>query len=678
MTFRNRHPLSAGGGVVSYRLPGGLTAIALAGSRAFPFVDAPAVGPPLWTLVQAVTGTNTTGTSIAVTLGAAPTPGNLLVCRGVTNDPSLNTPAGWTLAASGDNVSAGDTSWVMYRVAQAGDSATLTLDGFAGNTKLVRVEERHVTAGFTVSLDQSGSSAVGTSVTTITAGTSGTLADANEFACAAIAIRALTSSNAATAPFSLDDALNNASAFSGNFLSQITTATTAVTPTSTWTTAGDAWGCFATFQATAGFTSHATTGISTGGGARITGSSARKTTHATTGVVGAGGSQMVGASAHTRFHTTSGALSGTQSRSVGLSARTRQHTTTGVIANAGARVTASANRTRQHATTGVLRNPGARVTATSNRTRVHAGTGVVVGAAARLIASAFRTRAHASTAVLAAVGAIANGSANRTPGGGGPVTHATNGVVAANGATVTGSSVHKINHATSGAIKADGAKVAGASQHRSLHVTSGVIRAAGAVASGAAARATVHTSTGVIRTGGARTVGFAARKITHATTGAFVGHGSIVVGIQGQPSTAAIPAGKSHERRDSRQFKPILLEYKGKIQEFETQADADKFLRDITPHTIAQIETKAKRIVRALERTGSAFQPVPVQSVKFVSGPQDLAQRIEFSAFAEREFLANLVKKRLQAAEESRILLLKIDRMDSEELEMVAALMMMI
>ena len=234
----NRFLLQSGGGVIALQSGGGN----------FLLQSNP---PPLWTLVQSVTGTNTSGTSITVVLGAAPTPGNLLVGRVATNDPSFNTPSGWTRAATGDNVPTGDTTGVIYRVAQSGDTATVTIDGFAGNTKLVRVEERYVTAGYTVALDQSGSSAVGTSVTTITAGTSGTLANANEFACAVIAIRALTSSNAATSPFSLDDALNNASAFSGNFLSQVTSATTAVTPTSTWTTAGDAWGCFATFQATA-------------------------------------------------------------------------------------------------------------------------------------------------------------------------------------------------------------------------------------------------------------------------------------------------------------------------------------------------------------------------------------------------------------------------------------------
>lgn len=205
--------------------------------------------PPIFTRLQSITGTNTSGTSIAVTLPAAPTAGNLLVGRVASNDGAFTDPTGWTRAATGYNTTDDDTTGVVYRVAQAGDSATVTFTGFVGNTKLVYVEELYITPGFTVSVDQFGNATESTGVTSKSAGTSGTLANATEYACAVIGIRALTSGNSATAPFSLDAALNNATAFSGNFISQITTATTAVTPTSTWTTAGTAWGCFATFQA---------------------------------------------------------------------------------------------------------------------------------------------------------------------------------------------------------------------------------------------------------------------------------------------------------------------------------------------------------------------------------------------------------------------------------------------
>jgi hypothetical protein len=206
--------------------------------------------PPFSLVQPAVTGVNTTGTTISVTLAQAPTPGNLLIGRGVFNDGSFTDPTGWNRAATGYNATEDDTSGIVWRQAQSGDSATVTFTGLAGNTKLVIVEERFIPAGGTVVVDESGSSEREVGVTSKSAGTSGTLDTAVEFACSVIAIRALTSANAATAPFSLDAALNNASAFSGNFLSDITDSTAAVTPTSTWTTAGTAWGCFATFKYT--------------------------------------------------------------------------------------------------------------------------------------------------------------------------------------------------------------------------------------------------------------------------------------------------------------------------------------------------------------------------------------------------------------------------------------------
>jgi hypothetical protein len=206
--------------------------------------------PPFSLAQPAVTGVNTTGTSIAVTLAQAPTVGNLLIGRVATNDGSFTDPTGWNRVATGYNATEDDTSGIVWRQAQSGDSATVTFTGFVGNTKLVVVEERFIPAGGTVVVDESGSSAREVGVTTKDAGTSGALDTAVEFACAVIAIRALTSANAATAPFSLDAALNNASGFSGNFLSDITDSTAAVTPTSSWTTAGTAWGCFATFKYT--------------------------------------------------------------------------------------------------------------------------------------------------------------------------------------------------------------------------------------------------------------------------------------------------------------------------------------------------------------------------------------------------------------------------------------------
>jgi hypothetical protein len=136
------------------------------------------------------------------------------------------------------------------------------------------------------------------------------------------------------------------------------------------------------------------------------------------------------------------------------------------------------------------------------------------------------------------------------------------------------------------------------------------------------------------------------------------------------------PAGKRHEREIHR---PILLEYKGKIHEFATQDGADNFLRSITPETIAQVEIKAKRIAKAIVRTGNEFVSQPFVTVRAVQAPTELQQRIEFSSLAQREMLANLVKQRVEfEKEQGRLLDEKAQLiLADEEMAMVATIMMM-
>jgi hypothetical protein len=116
-----------------------------------------------------------TGTSVTATLPAAPAPGDLLVAlvsavgaNGLSS--TLQAPTGWTKVGSGVDVPGlGGGIAVLWRIAQAGDSATSTFakSGLASGMR-VHLFEYRAAAGWPanpVAASNSGSTAGGVSIT---------------------------------------------------------------------------------------------------------------------------------------------------------------------------------------------------------------------------------------------------------------------------------------------------------------------------------------------------------------------------------------------------------------------------------------------------------------------------------------------------------------------------------
>ncbi len=79
--------------------------------------------PAIVQSISSGSGNQGTASSCIMTFGAAPTTGNLMIA-GVVSSHTPATPTGWTAIDS--VISAGDRHSTFYRVAQAGDSATVT------------------------------------------------------------------------------------------------------------------------------------------------------------------------------------------------------------------------------------------------------------------------------------------------------------------------------------------------------------------------------------------------------------------------------------------------------------------------------------------------------------------------------------------------------------------------
>lgn len=88
-------------------------------------VSAASAGP---TIVQQAVNQQSTGTAATLTLGAAPTAGNLLVALVMSASYTVQTPsAGWTLvASSGGTSAAGYWVGLLTRTAASGDGTTVT------------------------------------------------------------------------------------------------------------------------------------------------------------------------------------------------------------------------------------------------------------------------------------------------------------------------------------------------------------------------------------------------------------------------------------------------------------------------------------------------------------------------------------------------------------------------
>jgi hypothetical protein len=113
--------------------------------------------------------------SLSVTLGSAPIPGNLLVAA-CNSDATVATPTGFLLAVSAIS---GQALYLWYRVVQSGDSATVAFAPSVADSVAGGVLEY---SGIITPnpLDQTASNTAGGNPTSISTGTTGTTSQANE------------------------------------------------------------------------------------------------------------------------------------------------------------------------------------------------------------------------------------------------------------------------------------------------------------------------------------------------------------------------------------------------------------------------------------------------------------------------------------------------------------------
>lgn len=230
------------------------------------------------TRVQHVTNTGSGSGSITANFSAA-TANNLLVAVVMTRAngsfAGMGTPSGWTLADQWSNNSNGNAPEIsiFYKVAAGGETSVTCTDSVmtAGNLAIVVNEYSGL---FTTSpLDVSairGDSATST-VTSLTSGTSGTLAQANELCIGAWAFRGVGTSATYSNSYTEDAflAVNGDATTPGTLMvaTREVSATTAQSSTATWTSpSGRAVGMLVTFKALAA-TNASATGASVGAAA---------------------------------------------------------------------------------------------------------------------------------------------------------------------------------------------------------------------------------------------------------------------------------------------------------------------------------------------------------------------------------------------------------------------------
>lgn len=315
--------------------------------------------------------------------------------------------------------------------------------------------------------------------------------------------------------------------------------------------------------ATAGGTTHATSGVLTGQGSAIAGSAARTRAHASSGALSGQGSSIVGSAARTRAHSTSGALTGQGSSVAGSAARTREHPSTGALVGGGSNIAGSASRTREHPSSGSLVGQGSSVTGSADRQSA--------------------ANVHDTSGVLTGSGSALSGSANRIPN------HSTSGALVGQGSTVSGTAARFRAFSSSGALTGQGSSIAGSAA-----------RVAGPVS---------HATTGVLVGSGSQINGSAARTgpaVTHDTSGALVGQGSIITGVANEPET--LSAGFLWMLRRQREMEEALRNVPEPVAEV-IKAEA--------PRVIEKPKAQARNeLRRALEQENLPYRAAYTQALE--------------------------------------------------------------
>jgi len=179
--------------------------------------------------------------------GSTPVLGNtIIICGGTRGNSTLSTPSGYTLAHKIESWagSSSTNSYIWWKVAGASESNVTLTDGSAsGSMYLGTIEVEGPFAGSPVGYTGSAESTVAEG-TGLAPGTTGTLAQADNFVYSILAYRGDNSTNCATDSHSADDGFTSAGFFDmggGNFnmgggqAYKLTTADTALNPTHTWT-----------------------------------------------------------------------------------------------------------------------------------------------------------------------------------------------------------------------------------------------------------------------------------------------------------------------------------------------------------------------------------------------------------------------------------------------------------
>lgn len=215
--------------------------------------------------------------SLAVTLDAPPTAGNLLVAC-CNSDATVATPAGFTLAVSAVS---GQGLYIFYRVVQGGDSATVTFAPSVSDSVAGGVIEYSGLLTASV-LDQTAFNTTNAPASSLATGTTGTTAQASELVIVVVGPHAgnnhpwVLSSWSAGYTSQIEEPNGLATAASASSAchigDQIVGATGTYSATGTWSPpSSDAGAAIATFKGVGG-TTHAlaATGlVSTSGSAAL-------------------------------------------------------------------------------------------------------------------------------------------------------------------------------------------------------------------------------------------------------------------------------------------------------------------------------------------------------------------------------------------------------------------------
>lgn len=189
--------------------------------------------------------------SVAVTLDSTPVEDNLLVIVGGTGAGAADLPTGWTLALEAE--ADGETRFVYYKYAGASESTSVSVSGSAVEEYAMTVYEF---SGIVASspLDKTNSASSGAStVSSHQPGTTGTLSQAVEVALSGCFIwNGVNQDGSVDSSFTEVADLFNSSG-SMNWFSgyKIVSATTALNPQWSWTTASEARSEIATFKGAA-------------------------------------------------------------------------------------------------------------------------------------------------------------------------------------------------------------------------------------------------------------------------------------------------------------------------------------------------------------------------------------------------------------------------------------------